>query len=402
LVKPFSARELVARINTHLELSKLRAQQKEQSDDVTSLLSQVPTAFAVLRGKELVYEIANPAYLEIVGRSDILGKPFLDALPELRGSGYDEILRGVLETGKPWIAKDLLAPLDRDGDGVPETTYFSFVIQPVRGRDGVIDRVMAVAADVTDQRLSQQRAEEANERLARGQAGLERAAALRDEFLTVASHELRTPLTTLGLQLDGLVRSLEEHPGDAGARSLRRAKAAREEADRLEALIEAMIEMFQLGREGIVLAPEETDLAEVARRVVQRFTSQSKRSRHQIELSAKQVVGHWDVRRLEQIITQLVSNGVKFGGGNTVRVLVDGDETSGGIAVMDAGIGIPEEEHERIFERFERTASARDYGGFGLGLWVVRELVAAMGGTVRVDSEPGRGATFVVELPRRQ
>jgi len=113
----------------------------------------------------------------------------------------------------------------------------------------------------------------------------------------------------------------------------------------------------------------------------------------------KPVVGWWDRLRVEQVVSNLLSNAIKYGDGQPIVVALDQDGRSARLCVKDHGIGIAPEHHERLFARFERGVSRRQYGGFGLGLWITRQLVDAMGGRISVDSRPGQGATFSIVLP---
>jgi signal transduction histidine kinase len=244
-------------------------------------------------------------------------------------------------------------------------------------------------------------AEEARARVARTEDELRHTIAVRDAFISAASHELRTPLTTLELQLDGLVRAMASSTDPSTARWLSKAEKLRAQTHRLEDLIEGMLDVFGFTAERPQLRPEDLDLADVAREVVDRMGQQSKLAHSAIELHARPARGYWDRERLDQVLTHLLANALKFGGGRMVKVVVESAGDLARFTVADRGIGIPVEDQERIFGRFERAASANHYGGFGLGLWIVRELVQAMGGSVRVESRPADGATFVVELPRR-
>ncbi len=246
-------------------------------------------------------------------------------------------------------------------------------------------------------------AEEARARIARTEEELRQTIAVRDAFVAAASHELRTPLTTLELQLDGLIRALGQAPEDATTqRWLARTEKVRAQTNRLEQLIESMLEVFGNAAEPPrARAPGSVDLAEVAKAVVHRVRGESKQALAAIVLRTEPVTGEWDRERLDSVLSHLIANALKFGGGKPVDVVVEPAGAVARLTVLDRGIGIALADHERIFQRFERAASANHYGGFGLGLWIVRQLVASMGGTVRVDSRPDEGATFVVELPRR-
>ena len=111
-------------------------------------------------------------------------------------------------------------------------------------------------------------------------------------------------------------------------------------------------------------------------------------------------VGYWDRSRVDQVLSNLVSNAIKYGDGKPIEVTVEVTPEAALLRVRDNGVGIAAQDQARIFERFERAASLRNYGGVGLGLWSVHKIVDALGGTVSVDSQPELGATFTVLLPR--
>jgi signal transduction histidine kinase len=234
--------------------------------------------------------------------------------------------------------------------------------------------------------------------LARLYAQATRALRERDDFLSVASHELRTPLTSLLLQSQSLrakaVRS--ELPELA-----KRAEVIRRNVERLSALVASLLDLTRITAGRLDLELEDVDLAELAAEVVARFEDEAARAGSELVLEGEgPVVGRWDRLRLDQVVTNLVSNAIKYGRGKpvVVRVAAAGDRAV--LTVKDQGIGISGENQHRIFERFERAVSERNYGGFGLGLWIVRQIVGALGGTVRVESAEGEGATFTVELAR--
>ncbi|HEY6561101.1 MAG TPA: ATP-binding protein [Polyangiaceae bacterium] len=402
LVKPFSARELAARVGAHVAAARVRHAMHVERAKLRSLFEHAPAIVCVLKGPEHVFELANPPYLRLIGDRRVIGLPVRTALPEMANQGYFELLDEVYRTGNPYYGKEALLSLARSDGSEREQRFVNFVYYPSRNSSGVVDGVMGFAFDVTDQVVARRRVEEERRAAEAAQERAELAVRARDEFLSVASHELRTPLTTLGLQIDGLLRNVQDVARSAAVAHpwLAKVERMRAQADRLEHLVEGMLEVFMVSGDGTELVREPVDLAAVAESVVDRARRESRRARDAIRFSGEPVVGHWDRKRLEQILTHLLSNALKFGGNGKIQVLVEPAGDSARLTVSDRGVGIAAVDQERIFERFERAVSTTHYGGFGLGLWVVRALVEAMHGVIRVDSEPGRGATFSVELPR--
>jgi PAS domain S-box-containing protein len=167
LIKPFSARELLARVGTHLEASRLRLEADRARARLYSLFMQAPVPVCVFAGPTLVYDLANPLYEQIVGRSDIVGMPLREALPELpHDAPVVQILEGVYASGKPYTADEFCVPLDRKGDGTIEDAFFNFTCQPMRDAAGEMFGIMAVAVDVTTQVLARREVEAARNLLA--------------------------------------------------------------------------------------------------------------------------------------------------------------------------------------------------------------------------------------------
>jgi signal transduction histidine kinase len=231
------------------------------------------------------------------------------------------------------------------------------------------------------------------------------AVRLRDEFLSIASHELRTPLTPLHLKLQMLHRQVTAAvhggapmPPERLAESL---EVVQRQVGKLTALVDNLLDVSRITAGRMRLQVEDMDLATVAAEILGRFAPSAAQLQCVLELNAPEpVFGKWDRLRLEQVVTNLVSNALKYGGGKPVAVRVEADEETARLSVRDGGIGISEEDQGRIFERFERAVSEKHYGGLGLGLYITKQIVEAFGGTVRVASAPGQGSTFTLELPR--
>lgn len=225
------------------------------------------------------------------------------------------------------------------------------------------------------------------------------AIAARNEFLSIASHELRTPLTTLKLQTRSILRrgGVKSLPPD---RLSAKVDMIDRQVERLEGLVDRLLNISRITQQRLEMTREEVDLVELVGEVVSRHEDEAARAGCDVRVRMPpSLVGQWDRLRLDQVVTNLLSNAIKYGPGAPIEVVVEGNEDIARLRVRDLGIGIAAEDQARIFERFERAVSTRHYGGFGLGLWIVRQIVNALGGEISVESTPGEGSTFIVELP---
>src|SRR5262249_49206837 len=140
--------------------------------------------------------------------------------------------------------------------------------------------------------------------------------------------------------------------------------------------------------------------AHLVQEIIERHASELARAGSEVSLEVEgRTVGEWDPSRLDQVVSNVLSNAIKYGAGKPIDVRVKGDGAVVSVSIRDRGIGIPPEHQSKIFQRFERAVSERNYGGLGLGLWIVREIVQAHGGKVGFESAPALGSTFVIELP---
>ena len=271
-------------------------------------------------------------------------------------------------------------------------------------------------AKVTRDLTERQRIEE-HARLAEEQAQAERlrsmeaenALKLRDEFISVAAHELRTPLTALQLKVQGVAHALRsagmqggQAAGDGFVMRLGdRLEGAYRQVARLATLVERLLDVSRIVRGALSLEPEPADMVALAGQVLDDFREPAQQAGCELRFQAPaQLTGTWDRARMEQVMVNLVSNALKYGGGKPVTVQLEAIDGGAKLTVADQGIGIDPQDRERIFARFERAASPRHYGGLGLGLYVTRSIIEAHGGSVQVFSTPGAGSTFVVEVPR--
>lgn len=225
------------------------------------------------------------------------------------------------------------------------------------------------------------------------------AVRLRDEFLSIASHELRTPLTALHLNIDALARREQAEPALAAAQreSLRKCV---NQVRRLGDLVNGLLDVSRIRSGRLSLKLERTDLGQVVQEIIERLAEEIDRAGCPLRVEIEgTVVGAWDRLRCEQLVTNLISNALKYARGGGVEVRVRHAGATALLSVRDEGIGIPPAELERIFGRFERAAPGLAYGGLGLGLYITRQIARAHGGEIRAESRPGEGSTFTVELP---
>jgi signal transduction histidine kinase len=256
--------------------------------------------------------------------------------------------------------------------------------------DGTFAGYIGSCVDITDRR--------------RMESELRKAVRDRDDFLSIASHELRTPLTTLSLEIQSLKRALDKRPKGVSrnGRLERSAEVAENQINRLISLVEELLDVSRLASGRLRVEPTEFDLSDLVREVASRLKPSLDAAGCALSVEARaRAVGSWDRLRVEQVVANLVANALKYGPGCPVEMSVTRETECACIRVRDYGIGIAAEDQRRIFQRFERAVPMSHYSGFGLGLWIAREIVAAHGGSIDVDSEVGRGSTFIVRLPLR-
>lgn len=219
------------------------------------------------------------------------------------------------------------------------------------------------------------------------------AIALRDEFLDLASHELKTPLTSMKLNLETVRRILPDDETTIGPKKL--LLSCQRQASRLERLIMAMTDLTLFDSGHLMLMRTKCDLYKIVYDVVAGLNTE------QISISTpeRQFPGYWDQVRVEQIISNLVHNAIKYGQGKPIFIELGVEDNLVWFLIKDQGVGIEEKDHKRIFDRFQRANTAIDVQGLGLGLYLTKKLVELHNGKIELVSSPGAGSTFKIKLP---
>ncbi|QBE66427.1 sensor histidine kinase [Pseudoduganella lutea] len=230
------------------------------------------------------------------------------------------------------------------------------------------------------------------------------AVKVREDFLAVASHELRTPLTPLMIQIQLMQRRLPALARDEdSAASLARSLAVlQRQAVRLLRLVDELLDIARISGGRLALTPEPVDLVALVDDVIKELAAGGEITPAAALVNmthGSDVHGFWDRLRVEQVVSNLISNAVKYGKGKPVEVYVWLEDGTAAFSVTDHGLGIAAEHLERIFGRFERAVPVTQYSGLGLGLYIVSEITTALGGTIHVASVLGEGSTFTVRLP---
>lgn len=290
-----------------------------------------------------------------------------------------------IERQQPWLCEYRM----RRKDGAYRWHLGGMV--PVCAQNGEVIRWVGSATDIDDQKRVLAEREDLLRRTQDAVQG-------REVFLAVAAHELRTPLTPLRLQIDTLLRALRSPSAFQTERVQRGLEVASRQIHRLQLLVEALLDVSRIASGRIELAEDEVDLVMLANEIVERHRPEGAPGQLRLQTPESLRV-RTDRMRVEQVLTNLVTNALKYGRGRTVRVKLtrEGDDVH--LVVQDEGLGISAEDSERIFERFERASGNLPHGGLGLGLWIVRQIITTMGGSIEVASELGRGSTFTVVWP---
>jgi len=333
-------------------------------------------------------------------------------MPGMNGFELAELMRGTEKTKNIPIVfvsaggRELNYAFKGYESGAVDFLYKPLDIHAVKSKVNVFVELYrqskAMKQQVEELEQSRREQEALLKQLQSTQLELEQAVRMRDDFMSIVAHEVRTPLN--GLILETQLRKMHLARDNAAAFTLDKMHAMVDRDERqiksLIRLIEDMLDVSRIRTGKLSIRPTRFDLSALVRGLLQNFAPQIDAAESSVILEAEQpVVGNWDEFRIEQVISNLLTNALRYGAKSPITVKVYSESDQAWVEVRDLGIGIGEENQKRIFQQFERVTAKHAVAGLGLGLFISEQIVAAHGGFITVESRIGEGALFRVCLP---
>ncbi|MGZ3657746.1 MAG: PAS domain-containing sensor histidine kinase [Bdellovibrionota bacterium] len=349
------------------------------------------------RAKEIVGEHFSIFYPPEVIASGKCDKALREA--ELNGHYLDEGWRLRKDGSRFWASVVISAIRDRS----KKLIGYSKVTRDLSEKKRTEDQLQSAYSDLEIRVAERTSAlEGANAKLEASERELKAAIDVRDEFISIASHELKTPITSLKMQTQMLLARRKS----AGLEALNPVRfekfldGALRQVDRLAVLVDDLLDVARAQSQKLTFRFEPTDLSALGEEVAERLKEQVEAAGCSLEIETSEpVVGRFDRFRLDQVMVNLLTNAIKYAPGSKIRISTRTQGAAALLTVRDHGPGIPLDVQAKLFERFERGNNANNVGGLGLGLFITREIVHGHQGSIRVESRPGEGAAFHVELP---
>jgi PAS domain S-box-containing protein len=378
--------EITARKTAEIERERLLKAVEAERSLLAYIFERSPAFVCILRGEQHVYEITNPAYQKLIGHRQVIGKTVREALPDISGQGYYELLDKVYQTGEPYIGRESVLEFQYAPESRPEKKILNFVYQPIFEPDGTVSGIFTHGVDITEQVEARKNAEHANR--------------LKDEFLATLSHELRTPLSSI-LGWTGILLSSE----NAAGVSRKAIETIDRNAKAQKQLIDDILDVSRIisGKLRLEISPIEMTEVITAAIEIAGPAIDAKNIRLQTMFDPNLGVIFGDPGRLQQVAWNLISNAVKFTDQDgRIEVRLERVNSHVELIISDTGQGIEPEFLPFVFDRFRQSdgSTTRRHSGLGLGLAIVRQIVEMHGGTVGVTSQGlGKGSAFTVTLP---
>ncbi len=367
------------------------------SDAVAALLSAIiESSHDAIVSKTLdgVISSWNRAAEEMFGYSaaEAIGRHITLIIPEERIAEEDYVL-GKIRKGEK---VDHFETIRKTKEG--RRLNISLTVSPIKDTRGIVIGASKIARDITEKKRMESEREQLLAREQEARRQLAEAVSARDDFIAVAAHELRNPLNVFLLNLQ-LMHRISGNPASFGQmRGL--IEKSKQQLGRISTLVDRLLDVTRIRAGTFELYRAPFDLGGLVKEIANRFKGEHPSISISVEFQG-QIEGEWDRIRMDQAITNLISNAVKYGRQKPIEIrarVADGQIVT---SVSDHGIGISAENLGRIFDRFEHAAGSSSSDGLGLGLWITKQIVQAHGGTILAESEVGQGSTFVIRLPLR-
>jgi PAS domain S-box-containing protein len=404
------------------EQVRIRESIEKSEQNLRNVILKAPVAMCIFKGPDFVVEVANERMIEFWGKSseEVMGKPVFEGLQEVRGQGFEELLQKVYTTGETFTAPAIAVRLLRKGK--IELVFVNFVYEASRDTLGNINGIIAVASEVTEQVLAQQKIEEqviertkelaqANDNLKKINQELKRSNINLEEFAYAASHDLKEPVRKINFFSDRLKNSLQNKLNEEEISYFNRMEAA---SRRMGSLIEDLLSFSQVSLRPRVF--ENVDMNLLIDFVLSDLDLEIEQKKAQIEVGELFTMkGHH--RQLQQAFQNLLGNALKYSKpGVPPRVNISCNIKDGAdidlplsaeernkrfyiIEIADNGIGFEAKDADRIFNVFTRLHGNSEYLGTGVGLSIVRKVIENHQGYVTAQSHPGEGSVFKVFFP---
>ena len=359
---------------------------EEENERLVTLFEQAPGIIAVLRGPDHVFEITNRSYLQLVGHRALVGKAVRDALPEVQGQGFFELLDHVYQSGQPFVGHAVPLRVQRDPNAPLEERFIDFVYQPIHDQHGKVSGIFVEGSDVTARKRIEDELRAANRQ--------------KDQFLAMLAHELRNPLAPITTAAQLLQRGQMDAPGIQRASDI----IARQ-AQHMTSLVNDLLDVSRVTRGLVTISKEALEMREIVHEAVEQVRPLIDARGHELqcEIASGALRVEGDRTRLIQVVSNILNNAAKYtaaGGSLVLSARIESGLVR--VAVRDNGQGIDPPILPYIFDLFiqaERTPD-RSQGGLGLGLALVKSLAVLHGGRVEAHSAGlGKGSEFVVYLP---
>jgi two-component system sensor histidine kinase VicK len=434
------------RYEQDLLLARKRAEIEKQR--LTNFFMQMPAGVCVLHGAEFIFELVNPLYQQLFPGRELLGKPLLEALPEVKGQAIWDILTDVYATGKTFQGKELLIPLRLDARGPVINRYFNFIYQARTNEYDEIDGLLVFVLEVTDMVLARAEVQEGyreqqslneelaatneeltttNEELFETQRNLQEMIAnfeaseqelrrikvqleqeleanreierQKDGFIGMASHELKTPLTSLNAILQVANLKFKDSADPFLASAMVKANV---QVKRMTGMINGFLNVSRLESGKMQIDQKMFNLDELVKEMIDEIQLTTRSHIFQLA-TCNQATVIADRDKIGSVVTNFLSNAVKYSSnGSSINVKCALKDKEIEVSVSDEGIGAKPEDLQKLFDRYYRVESpeTRHISGFGIGLYVSSEIIKHHNGRIWAQSTPGKGSTFYFSLPK--